>query len=99
VRLAEAIRPARAQRLLDLARELLTALGPAALEPAALHLSVHLLLWYAMSLEGMTEKGGEGGGGGQETKQGDKTPLRIPPYSSQSTGHWNGTPRRWHSRP
>lgn len=45
IRLAEAIRSARARRLLDLARELLTALGPAALEPAALHLSIHLLLW------------------------------------------------------
>lgn len=45
VRLAEAIRPAHAQRLLELARELLTALGPTVLEPAALHLSIHLLLW------------------------------------------------------
>jgi len=45
VRLADAIRPARAQRLLDLTRELLTALGPVTLEPAALHLSIHLLLW------------------------------------------------------
>ena len=45
VRLAEATRPSRALRLLDISRQLLNLMGAAALEPAALHLSIHLALW------------------------------------------------------
>ena len=45
VRLAQATRPARVQRLLELTKELLHALGTTAQQPAVLHLSLHVLLW------------------------------------------------------
>ncbi|EWM25639.1 serine-protein kinase atm [Nannochloropsis gaditana] len=45
VRLAQASNPVRAQRLLEVTKELLMNLGPVAQSPAALHVCIHLMLW------------------------------------------------------